>query len=89
MKKMRYIMYIHYSMGGFDLKQAASLSEVRQLLRNVRRNSGDENVSASLYPWSEEDWSSALEYATIGCPFDYPWKVVESGKRGGVVISNA
>ena len=86
---MRYIMYIHYSMGGFDLKQAGSLSEVRRLFRRAGEQGGDENVSASLYPWSEADWAEAVEYDTIGCPFDYPWKIVEFGKRGGVVISNA
>lgn len=47
---------------------------------------GTEECTGRLYPWTVEDWQSALEFRDVGCPFDYPSYVVERGTRGGVRV---
>lgn len=89
----KYIMYLHTSMPGdvsVTLRRVKSLQEAKDELREFERNSGfHDECTASLYAYSEEDWAEAEEYATIGNPFDYPWKVIERGPRGGMRVVNA
>jgi hypothetical protein len=48
-----------------------------------------DDVTADLYPVTDEDWQLAREYETVGCPFDYPSKTIDRGARGALRITNA
>lgn len=47
---------------------------------------GVDDCSGPVYGWTEESWESAVEFQGIGCPFDYPWLLVDRGPRGGVRV---
>ncbi len=90
--KYRWIMYAHqpYGMqfGSFELTRHASLKDCADRMRyNESATSGD--WSASLYAYSDKSWAEAEEYREIGCPFDYPAKLIERGPRGGMRVTNA
>ncbi|MFJ2176417.1 hypothetical protein ACIOHE_26440 [Streptomyces sp. NPDC087851] len=94
----RWIMYLHDPLGGFDVQRVTSLDAARAALIEYGRNTGfnqdlqvtgEYGCSGSLYPYTEENWASAMEYRDAGCPFDCPSKLVENGPRGGVRITNA
>lgn len=89
----KYIQYLHTPMPGdisVTLRRVTSLAAARAELLEFERNSGFyDGCTSSLYAYSEEGWESAEEFATSGCPFDYPWKVIERGPRGGIRIVNA
>lgn len=88
--RYRWIVYLHQPMGGFDVQRVASLDEAKSLLRQYSEETFVyEQASASLYPYSKEDWAEAKEYEEIGCPFDYPSKVMEFGPKGGIKVENA
>lgn len=96
--KYRWIMYLHNPVGGFDVQRVTSLHAAKDALIEYGKNTGfhqdltvngDYGPTGSLYPYSEEDWESAEEFRTSGCPFDYPAKLVTSGPRGGVRITDA
>jgi hypothetical protein len=98
MSKYKYIMYLHNPMGGFDFTRVESLEEAKAALveygtatgfHQDLQVTGQYGCSGSLYPYSEENWAEAEEFATSGCPFEYPWKLVENGPRGAVRITNA
>lgn len=93
MEKYKYIMYLHTPMPGdigVTLRRVTSLQGALLELANFELASGfADGCTASLYAYSEEDWAEAEEFATIGCPFDYPWKVIERGPRGGMRVVNA
>lgn len=91
MSDYRWIMYMHQPLpGAFEVTRCASLGDAREQLRQYGENTGfHEQVTASLYPYSAEDWAEAEEFATIGCPFDYPSKLIDRGPKGGMVITNA
>jgi hypothetical protein len=86
---MRYIMYLHNSMGGFELDEATSIADARDLLLVAHRNSFYQITYADLYMWTEEDWEEAKDFADTGCPFDYPMYLLEIGPRGGVRVEKA
>lgn len=89
----RWILYVWQAVpggGGDDPQRVESLSEARDTADQFGMDMGGiTNVCGTLYPYSEEDWASAEEFRGIGCPFDYPTKVIEMGPRGGVRITNA
>lgn len=96
--KYRWIMYLHNPVGGFDVQRVESLASARSALVEYGRNTGfhqDLTVQGSygptgtLYPYSDADWSEAEEFRSAGCPFGYPSKLVKSGPRGGVRITDA
>lgn len=91
--KYRWIMYLHTPMPGetgVTLRRVTSLQAALLELVNFELASGFiGGCSAELYAYSDEDWADAEEYATIGCPFDYPWKLIERGPRGGMKVVNA
>lgn len=93
MSKYRWIMYLHTPMPGdisVTLRRVASLRSALLELVNFELASGFiGRCSASLYAYSDQDWADAEEYATVGCPFDYPDKVIERGPKGGMTIVNA
>lgn len=96
--EFRWIVYLEHPMGGFELDRATSLDHAgRQLVAYCEATgyyadlqvNGNYGCTASLHPYTEEDWAEAEEYGDIGCPFDYPSKLVRRGPRGGTVIENA
>ena len=97
--KYRWIMYTHNPLGGFQVYRVRNLEMAKLTLveyceatgfyHDPQITTGGYGCSGSLYVYSDEDWAEALEYAEIGCPFDYPSKLVERGPRGGVKVSNA
>lgn len=88
--KCRWIIYLHQPMGGFEVRRVSSIEEAKSALHQWSRDVYVyEQATASLYPYSKEDWAEAKEYEEIGCPFDYPSKVMEFGPRGGIKVTNA
>lgn len=94
----RWIMYLHNPIGGFDVQRVASLEESKAALIDYGKATGfyqnltvygDYGPTGTLYPYSEENWKSAEEFRESGCPFGYPSKMVKSGPRGGVRVTNA
>ncbi len=97
-RKVRWIVYLNHPMGGFEVIRAPSIESAKRALVRYCEDtgfyhdlqaSGQYGCSASLYPFTQEDWDEALEYEEIGCPFDYPSKIIERGPRGGVKVTNA
>lgn len=85
----RWIIYLHQPMGGFDVQRVSSIEEAKSALHQWSRDVYVyEQATASLYPYSKEDWAEAKEYEEIGCPFDYPSKVMEFGPRGGIKVES-
>jgi hypothetical protein len=91
----RWIMYLHNPLGNFDVQRVTSLDAARAALVDYGKATGfyqdlqvtgEYGCSGTLYPYSTEDWASAEEYREVGCPFDYPSKVVKNGPRGGVRV---
>jgi hypothetical protein len=89
-------MIIAYFYSGFpgefgELKQFTSLTAAKEAFREFKGHSWvTDCVSGSLYcGMSEEDWQDALEYETVGNPFDYPSYILELGPRGGVKLTPA
>lgn len=90
LKTYRWIMYVRHPMGGFELSRVETLDHAALDVCQYTDNTGTyEGVTASLYPYSAEDWADAKEYEDTGCPFDYPSKLIEFGPRGGARITNA
>lgn len=97
--KYRWIIALSVPGGhGYDVQRVTSFEDAKRALIEYGRNTGfhqDLTVygtygpTASLYPYSEEDWAEAEEYREIGNPFDYPSYLVESGPRGGVKVTPA
>lgn len=91
--KYKYIMYCHTPMPGdvsVTLRRVTSLQNAILELLNFEMATGfRDSCTATLYGYSEEDWAEAEEFATTGCPFDYPWKVIERGPNGGMKVIDA
>lgn len=87
--KYRWIVYLHHPMTVFEVRRAVSIDDAKSLLQQYSEEAFVyEQATASLYPYSKEDWAEAKEYEEIGCPFDYPSKVMEFGPRGGIKVEN-
>jgi hypothetical protein len=93
--RYRWIMYLHNPVGGFEVMRVTSLLAAKLELIAYGRATGfyqdlqvggQYGCTGSLYPYTDEDWAEAEEYAEIGCPFDYPSYLVENGPRGGVKV---
>jgi hypothetical protein len=85
----RWIMYAHqdnYGGQSFRVTAHESLQWCKASLEEFSRALMEENVSATLYAYSDEAWRSAREYEDIGCPFDYPDYVIKRGPRGAFTI---
>lgn len=93
MQKYRWIMYLHTPMpgdAGVNLRRVTSLKAAKEEVLEFEENTGfRDECGAVLYPYSEENWEDAEEFATSGIPFDYPVKLIERGPRGGMVIIDA
>lgn len=85
----RWIMYISQDAfsSSFDLQRVTSLDAARVAYADYCRAVYTDECSATLYPYSDEDWETAEEYRNTGCPFDYPSKVIERGPMGGIKVT--
>lgn len=85
-----FIAYLHHEAWShsFELHRFRSEREALDYLRKQERETG-EQYSMSLYGYTTKDWWEAKGFETIGCPFDYPWKISERGPRGGLKLVNA
>lgn len=58
-------------------------------LKKYARDVHTDNVSASLYAYDDESWRQARNFQDVGCPFDYPDKLIERGPKGAFRVTNA
>lgn len=89
MSAYRWIMYVQQHIPGnlsFGLYRCASLTDAREMFDGYCRSVGSDDCSATLYAYTDEGFESAREFEGIGCPFDYPDKVIERGPKGGVKV---
>jgi hypothetical protein len=96
--KYRWILYLHDPMGGFKVMRVTSLPAAkRELIAYGKATgfhqdlqvTGQYGCTGSLYPYTDEDWAEAEDFADAGCPFGYPSYLVENGPRGGVKVISA
>lgn len=90
MFEYRWIGYTMMNIPGnlsFELDRFTSLEQARQGFIKFCKETGYDESHTALYAYSDEGWESAREFEGVGCPFDYPDRIIERGPRGGVVIS--
>lgn len=93
-KRINWISYTMQNIPGntlSDVDYHQTLSEARDAYVDYCCAVGTDECSMSLY-WcggDEEMISTARQFEDIGCPFDYPSKIVERGPRGGIKLINA
>lgn len=91
---IRWISYMQQNTPGntsFQLGFHSSLFEARLEFESFCRGVGTDECSATLYwcgrPGLRENMIvEAKDFADIGCPFDYPDRLMTVGPRGGVKI---
>lgn len=89
--RYRWIVYLYggHPSWGFEVERFTSLKQASERFFRYAIVPGYDRASACLYPYSEDDWQEARECASLGCPFDYPSKIMELGPRQGVKVENA
>lgn len=87
-EKYRWIVYLNHPMGGFRIERTTSIKAAKFALYAYDFGLYA-TPTATLYAYSEEAWEEAEEYREIGCPFDYPDKIMEFGPKGGIRVENA
>ena len=88
----RWIMYVSQNIPGnqsFDLERVSSIDKARDVFTKFCDDVGYDDCSARLYAYSDERWTEAEEFHGVGCPFDYPDRIVERGPSNGVIVSKA
>ena len=88
--KYQWIMYAQQNIPGnisFDLSRVKSLDEAKRALETFSRAVYCDDVSATLYAYSDEAWAEAEDFRSVGCPFDYPDRLIERGTRGAMKVS--
>ena len=92
-RKYEWIVYFHQNgIGGGmpgELSRVRSLDEAKGALETFSREVYHDDVSATLYAYSDEAWESAEDFREVGCPFDYPDRLIERGPRGGLKVTRA
>lgn len=88
----RWIGYIQQNIPGnqsFEMSFYDSLDSATYGFTNYCYNVGENNCSMTLYFAGNDQsmYDLAKEYESIGCPFDYPDRVLEHGPRGGVKVN--
>jgi hypothetical protein len=100
---IRWISYTQQNIPGnqsFKLGLHSSLREAVEDFREFREGVGTDECSMTLYvvprnrtrsdmPSGDEMISTAKEFEGVGCPFDYPDRLITTGIRGGVKIERA
>ncbi|MCY0941928.1 hypothetical protein [Streptomyces antarcticus] len=92
MADYRWIMYVSQNIPGntsFDLSRHPSLESAREEFKDYCCAVYNDDCSATLYPYSPEDWEIAQDFKTSGCPFDYPSRIIERGPLGGIRTEKA
>jgi hypothetical protein len=85
----RWISYSQLNIPGnvsFKLDRHKSIADAREAFETFCRNSGYPDSSMTLYVYSGDAWDSAKSFEDIGCPFDYPTKMITRGPRNGIKI---
>lgn len=76
----------------FQLGFHGTLREAQKAYEEFCEGAGTDECSMTLYSTigdkDGEMVKAAKEYENIGCPFDYPDKIIERGPMGGIKISN-
>ena len=87
----RWIVYLSQDVWGgqsFKLERHSSQQSALTAYKRFCKSVGDDSCTARLFPDSQEDWATALEFRESGCPFDgCPCVVFERGPRGGIVVT--
>jgi len=97
-KLIRWISYTSQNIPGnqsFSLHFHNNLTDALDVYKTYCREVGYDDCSMTLYAtpyWDadklEEMIESAKKFMDVGCPFDYPDRIIERGPLGGVKISN-
>lgn len=85
--------------GSWELTFNRSLKEAVEAYKGYCEGVGTDDCTMTLYAVprkrvrsdlasAEEMIATAKEFAGVGCPFDYPDRIIERGPRGGVRIEN-
>ncbi|MFD8018903.1 hypothetical protein ACFV6G_00500 [Streptomyces lavendulae] len=85
----RWIVYMYRGeefSSEFGLVTAENGREAREALKEYVGAGTSPEASASLYPYTPEDWVQAQEFKNAGCPFNYPSKLIVRGARGSFRI---
>lgn len=69
------------------LHRARSTQGAKDLFREFCKETGMDECTAWLYPYTPEGWADAEEFRAVGNPFDYPAALIERGPRGGARVS--
>lgn len=93
---IRWISYTQQNIPGnqsFELNFHSSLEAALLVYKEIAYQLDTDDVSMSLYwcgrPGLRENMiAQAKDFADVGCPFDYPDRIIERGPRGGVKVSN-
>jgi len=93
--RTRWISYTSQIMPGnqsFELEFHASLADAETAYEAFCYGVGTDECYSTLYAVPQDDRGpemieSAKEFEDVGCPFDYPDRIIERGPRGGVVRS--
>jgi hypothetical protein len=88
----RWIMYAHQGFPG-ELYARVTCHESLDWAKWSLKKYADatvvrEQASATLYPFTPEDWESAREMEKVGCPFGYPSRLIEFGPKGGIRVES-
>lgn len=88
-RKYEWIMYQQMNglPGSESVSRVHSIDEAKRALETFSRETYHDNVSATLYAYSDEAWAEAQDFRNVGCPFDYPDRLIERGPRGGMKVS--
>lgn len=87
----RWIMYVSQNIPcnvSFDLHRVRSLAEAREKFTQFCDAVMSDNCTGTLYWYTDDAWSEAEDFRDIGCPFDYPDRIIERGPRNGVLVQN-
>lgn len=85
----RWISYTSANIPGeqsFRLGRHTSMADARAAYLKFCRDSGYDNSDMRLYGYSSDAWDSAKSFEDVGCPFDYPTKMITRGPRNGIKI---
>ena len=89
-RKFEWIIYLSQNIPGnqsFDLQRATSIRDAQSRFEAFCYSVMSDDCVATLYAYSDEAWAEALDFRDVGCPFDYPDRLIERGARGGVKVS--
>lgn len=77
----------------FDMEYFKTLEGAVQGYRNFCNEIMSDECTMTLYwcpngPEGYEMREQAEQFRDVGCPFDYPDRIIERGPKGGVLVQN-